>query len=150
VRIGAVLHTTVTLLQRHPVGILLATLGLAILDSALEIASGDATLSFIGSVVAIAAVYLVLRHLLRREDMVVQEGAFSSYFGASVLSSLGIVVGLLLLIVPTTSWGDGHWRARWSSREEQGRARRCAKAGRQPEPARGNWSCCTRSASWAG
>lgn len=98
--LGALISTFFELARRHWTILLGTTLALAALDTALIYVAGDSASGMVSSIVSIAAVYLILRHVLRREDMVTDEGAFGSYFGVSFLSGIGMIVGLFLLVVP--------------------------------------------------
>lgn len=99
-RIRGALASTWALIGRYPIGIVAGTIGLATLDTGLEVASGGPSLSLIGNVAAIAAVFVIYRDLFRKEGMIVEEGRFSSYFGASLLSGFAVVLASLLFIVP--------------------------------------------------
>lgn len=108
VDIGASLGIFFTLMWRYASVLVLATFGLAALDTALQLGLGKGA-NYVGSVVSIVVVFAVLRYLLRNEGMVEEEGGFASYFRASLLSGLGVLIGFILLVVP-----GFYLLARWS------------------------------------
>jgi hypothetical protein len=57
---------------------------------------GSSSSGIVGLVVG----YFLLKELLSREGLILSAGGFWSYFGASLLAGLGIVVGLACLVVP--------------------------------------------------
>lgn len=94
------LGATWALLRRRPLGLLAGAIGMAALDSVLDIVAPDSGATFISNIASIAVIYVIFRALLRDEDMIEHEGSFGSYFGVSMLTGLGMIVGLLLLVVP--------------------------------------------------
>ncbi|MCJ2186065.1 hypothetical protein [Novosphingobium beihaiensis] len=108
VEVGPLFEALFALMRRYVQVLLLATFSLAALDTALVIGLGEKA-QFLGNIVSIGVVFAVLRHLLRREGMVEDEGGFGSYFVAQLLSGLGVIVGFVLLIVPGL-----YLLARWS------------------------------------
>lgn len=109
IHIGRLLETFLELIRRH-FGVLAgATVGLAVVDTALVLILGETGAQLISSVLSIAVVFLVLRYVLRAQGLVREEGGFGSYFGAAILSGLGMIVGLVFLIIPGL-----YLAARWS------------------------------------
>lgn len=106
--VGSTSETFLALVRRHGTLIVLTVVGLAAFDTVLELAIGPSIQS-VGNVVSIAAAYLLYRKILVDEGMIEVEGRFGRYFGASLLSGLGMVVGFIFLIVPGL-----YLAARWS------------------------------------
>jgi hypothetical protein len=87
------------LVGRHWLLILLVALALTALDTVFEAAKIH-QFTAAGNIGTLIASYLVILTVLRRESLIEDEGSFGSYFGASFLSGIGMLLGLILLIVP--------------------------------------------------
>lgn len=99
ISIGALLHAFTGLVGRYAGIIAAAVVALAVLDTALEMAIG-ASFQLAGNIVSMVASFFLLKHMLGSEGFIEREGSFGRYFGASLLSSLGTIVGLILFVLP--------------------------------------------------
>jgi hypothetical protein len=97
--LGALLQTFFALVSRFGGMIALLTLVLTVADTALERSVGS-SFQLIGNIASMIASFFFLAHMLRSEGLIEREGGFGSYFGASLLSGLGVIAGLILLILP--------------------------------------------------
>jgi hypothetical protein len=97
--LGALIQTFIALVGRHGASITRVALGLVGVDTALEAIAGS-SIQMVGSIISMIAIFFFMQHLLRIEDLIERPGGFGSYFGASLLSGLGMIVGAILLIVP--------------------------------------------------
>lgn len=105
----SVFGSTWQLVVRHPLGLALGSIGMAAIDSAFDMLAPEANANLITTFVSVGVVYAVFRHLLQKEGLIESEGGFGAYFGASMLSGLGVILGLILFIVPGL-----YLMARWS------------------------------------
>ena len=73
---------------------------LVVADVVLTTIAGERTANLLGNVLSLIVIYLLMREMLRAENLIENEGGFGSYFLASFLAGLGAIGGFLLLIVP--------------------------------------------------
>lgn len=99
--IGTTIKQSLELIRGRPIPLAVGALLLTALDIFIELVKvQEYAASTLPTIVSIAVLYLVLRQLLRAEGLVVREGSFASYFGASLITTIIGVTGLVFLIVP--------------------------------------------------
>ena len=69
--------------------LVLAAMGLTLLDTAVAAALGDRISLWIGDIFSAFAIFLILRKLLRDEGMIEQEGGFVTFYVVSWLCLFG-------------------------------------------------------------
>ena len=101
-RAGEIIERTLGLIRDNAVPVAIATVALAALGTASDHYNPEAYFSLPLSIAAAIAQYWIIRQAMAREGLLAADlsGAVGAYVGVSILSSLGITLGLLLLIVP--------------------------------------------------
>ena len=108
-RIGAIIDKTLGVVERCLVPCLVFFVVLTALNLGIDYVALGRTaplqqlaFSLLKSVVAVVPAYLLLGALLRRTGLLDGKGGdtFLPYFGLSILQSLGVVAGFILIIIP--------------------------------------------------
>ncbi|OYW46715.1 MAG: hypothetical protein B7Z36_04565 [Novosphingobium sp. 12-63-9] len=110
--IGAIIFAWAELLRRHARLAGLAFGALAAAGTLVDVTLGDRGGQIVGSIATFFVQYLVAEHVLRAEGMFDQSlrgRRYASVFGASILTTLGGLAGMILLVLP-----GFYVLARWS------------------------------------
>ncbi len=96
-------------LTRHAPLLLIAGVALGVANTLLTYLLSDNGGRGTSGIIGLVIGYFLLKELLSREGLIRNAGGFWPYFGAGLLTGLGVIVGLILLIVPGI-----YFAARWS------------------------------------
>lgn len=101
-RAGEIIERMFRLLRDNAVPVAIATLALAALGTAWDHYNPESWFSLPLSIASAIAQYWIVRQALARAGLLAADlsGAPRSFIGVSILSNLGIMLGLVLLIVP--------------------------------------------------
>ena len=100
--VGALLRGTADVISSTPVGAAGYILGLGTLGSVIDLMNPESLSSTPYTIASIAAGFFLLRAMLVNSGIAEadENKRLGAYFGLSILSGLGLVIGLILLIVP--------------------------------------------------
>jgi hypothetical protein len=98
--VGELLSELRAVLARHGRLLLVIGIVLGVADTLLAYLFSRHDVNSSSGIAGLVVGYFLLKELLSREGLILSAGGFWSYFGASILTGLAIVVGLICLVVP--------------------------------------------------
>lgn len=102
------LATFSALLRSHAAVLLPVAIAMTTIDTAVEIAL-DPTFQIISGLAPMLVAFLLTRRIMRAEGLIEDGGGFVRYFLVSALSTVGMILGAFLLILPgifiAVRWG---------------------------------------------